>query len=240
MSGGNIIIYVTGDTHRDFTKIYNFCKQHNTSKEDTMIILGDVCINYYGNYKDVALKKRLRNLPITILAIKGNHENYAKNINSYKLVDYKNAKAFIEREYPNLVFAKDGEIYEFLIDGVVKKAIAIGGAFSIDKNYRIKNNMKWFPDEQPSEKTKKYVEKQISKTKNIDYVLSHTSPLRYEPREFFITVEEPSSVDNSTETWLDSIFDKINFKKWYIGHYHGDKAIDNMRFLFDDFVILGD
>ena len=37
-----------------------------------------------------------------------------------------------EEEYPNLVFAKDGEIYD--IAG--KKTIVIGGAYSVDKWYR--------------------------------------------------------------------------------------------------------
>ena len=40
-------IYITGDTHRDFSRIYNFCEKQGTTKDDIMIILGDAGINYY-------------------------------------------------------------------------------------------------------------------------------------------------------------------------------------------------
>ena len=41
----------------------------------------------------------------------------------------------------------DGEIYD--IDD--KKVMVIGGAYSVDKWYRLKMNYKWFEDEQISE-----------------------------------------------------------------------------------------
>lgn len=54
------MIYITGDTHRDFNRIKEFCKKLNTTKDDIMIILGDAGINYYGNENgDVKLKKCL-------------------------------------------------------------------------------------------------------------------------------------------------------------------------------------
>ena len=50
----------------------------------------------------------------------------------------------------------DGEIYD--IDD--KKVMVIGGAYSVDKWYRLKMNYKWFEDEQISEEEKSFVEKQ--------------------------------------------------------------------------------
>lgn len=58
------------------------------------------------------------------------------------------------REIENLLFAKDGEIYNF--NG--KKVMSIGGAYSIDKYYRIRNGLPWFETEQPDEAIKEYVE----------------------------------------------------------------------------------
>lgn len=52
-------------------------------------------------------------------------------------------EVYYEPEYPNILFAKDGEIYDF--DG--KKAIAIGGAYSCDKEYRLLTGLPWFQDE---------------------------------------------------------------------------------------------
>ena len=71
------------------------------------------------------------------------------------------AKVYFEKELDNLVFAKDGEIYNF--NGL--EAVAIGGAYSIDKYYRIVNNFHWFKDEQPSDKIKKYVERKLKNRK---------------------------------------------------------------------------
>ena len=34
------------------------------------------------------------------------------------------------------------------------------------------------------------------------------------------------------EEWLDTIEDKINYEAWYLGHWHTDKRIDKMHFLF--------
>ena len=46
------MIYITGDTHRDFENIAEFCYSHNTTVEDVIIILGDVGLNYYLDGSD--------------------------------------------------------------------------------------------------------------------------------------------------------------------------------------------
>lgn len=73
----------------------------------------------------------------------------------------------------------------------------------------------------------------------MDYVLTHTAPIRYEPTEWFLTMIDQSTVDNSTEIWLDDIFEKLQFEKWYCGHYHGAKTIDKITFMFEGFRVLG-
>lgn len=50
------MIYITGDTHRDFERIRDFCDEIGTSKEDIMIVLGDAMINYYLDENDIWLK----------------------------------------------------------------------------------------------------------------------------------------------------------------------------------------
>ncbi len=54
--------------------------------------------------------------------------------------------------------------------------LVIGGAYSVDKYYRLENDLLWFADEQPSAEIKTYVEDQITKNR-IDIVLSHTCPI---------------------------------------------------------------
>ena len=43
----------------------------------------------------------------------------------------------------------------------------------------------------------------------VDVVLSHTTPLKYEPVEVFLLGIDQSKVDKSTEKWLDGIEDRL-------------------------------
>ena len=72
----------------------------------------------------------------------------------------------------------------------------------------------------------------------IDVVLSHTCPLRYEPTEVFLSMVDQSSVDKSTEQWLDTIESRLHYERWYCGHYHTGKEIDKIRFMFQDHALL--
>ena len=154
-----------------------------------------------------------------------------ESIPTYNEVEWSGGIVHREEKYPHLLFAKDGEIYNF--GGI--KAIAVGGAYSVDKEYRLQNGWGWWADEQPSDEIKARVEKALAENGNkIDVVLSHTTPLKYEPREMFLSSIDQSKVDKSTEIWLDKIEDTIDYKKWYCGHYHTDKTIDKIRIMFED------
>lgn len=49
---------------------------------------------------------------------------------------------------------------------------------------------------------------------------------------------DQSSVDKSTEQWLDTIESRLHYERWYCGHYHTDKEIDKIRFMFQDYALL--
>ena len=225
------MIYITGDTHGGFKRIQAFCEQFQTSKDDVLIILGDAGINFSGEVYDSRKKQFLESLPITIFAIHGNHEQRPQTILTYKEKVWNDGVVYYEETYPSILFAKDGEIFDF--NGL--KTIAIGGAYSIDKMMRIVHGWGWWEDEQPSEEIKQYVEQQLEKCKwNIDVVLSHTTPLKYEPVEVFLSGIDQSRVDKSTEIWLDDIEKKLSYKKWYCGHFHTEKKIDKLEIMFEN------
>ena len=224
------MIYITGDTHREFTKILFLSFQSKTTYDDVIIILGDVGVNYYNGEIDNQLKEQLSKVPITFFCIHGNHEKRPQTINTYKEKIYKDGIVYYEDKYPNLLFAKDGEIYNF--DN--KKVLVIGGAYSIDKEIRIAKGYGWWKDEQPSEKLKKEILEKIKDNKDIDIVLSHTCPYKYLTHEAFLDGIEQSKVDYGTEKFLDFIEENVNYKKWYCGHFHIDKKIDKIEFLFNN------
>lgn len=225
------MIYITGDIHGDLRRISDFAYKHETSKEDTMIILGDVGFNYYGDIRDISRKHSAENhIPFTFFCIHGNHEMRPQTIGTYLEKEFWGGKVLYEAAYPSLLFAVDGEIYNI----GSKRALVIGGAYSVDKEYRLQRGWGWFPDEQPSPETKALVEANLGLSEwSVDVVLSHTCPLRYEPVEVFLPFIDQSKVDKSTEEWLDSIEQRLTYDKWYCGHYHTEKVIDKLEFMYE-------
>lgn len=229
------MIILTGDTHGIFDDIFDYCEEYQTTNDDVMIILGDAGINYYLDDRDYSLKEELSHLPVTLFCIHGNHEERPCNIPGYQEKMWHDGIVLYEVDYPNILFAQDGELYD--LDG--KKAIVIGGAYSVDKYYRISGGAPWFESEQPDEQIKYYVETQLEKIGwRVDYVFSHTAPLSFEPREAFVESIDQSSVDKSTEEWLDTLERKLNYEQWYCGHYHVDWNIGKVQILFNEFLEL--
>ena len=228
-------IYLTGDTHREFHRIKQFCEEYDTTVEDILIILGDAGINYYCDHRDNNLKNELSQLPITLFCIHGNHEERPYLTGNYEEKEWHGAIAYIEEAYPNLIFAKDGEIYDF--NG--KKAIAIGGAYSIDKYYRLSHGEAWFESEQADEEIMRYVEAQLDACDwQVDYVLTHTVPIECEPVWAFIPGFDQSRVDKTMEKWLQQIMDNLEFEKWYAGHYHVESEENGVRIMYEDYIRL--
>lgn len=232
------MIYYTGDIHAEYRnprKIAKFAKDHNLTEDDVIVILGDVGVNYYGegSVEDHNIKCRLSKIKPTLFCIQGNHEERPKNISTYRKKFWKNGYVYVEDKFPKLLFAIDGMIYD--LDG--KDTLVIGGAYSVDKWYRIANGYKWFEDEQPDDQIKQETEQAMSAWGYVfDQILSHTCPYKYLPTEAFLPHVDQSTVDQSTEEWLDTIEDRCTYGRWLCGHYHIDKEIDNIRFMYNDFI----
>ena len=230
-------IYLTGDTHGQFERIQRFCKDKGTGSEDLLIILGDAGINYYGGRRDEKLKRYIAAMPITLLCIHGNHERRPTEALGYERARRFDGEVMVQPEFTNQLFALDGQVYQ--LGG--KSCIAIGGAYSIDKEYRILRGSGWWPDEQPSAAIKDRVESVLSgRGWQVDIVLSHTTPLSLEPREAFLPFIDQSTVDTSTEEWLDGIERRLNYERWYAGHFHTVKETGKLRLMYKDYAKLGE
>lgn len=232
------MIYITGDTHGDFTRIRDFCKKNETTTKDIMIILGDAGINYSGYRNDLNKKRFINRIPITLFCIHGNHEQRPQHIEQYKKHQFMGGKVYREDDFPTINFAIDGEIY--YINGI--KTMVCGGAYSVDKFYRIQNGWRWFEDEQPDDKIKFKVQNKLADNNwQIDVFLSHTTPYNYRPTEMFLPQIDQKLVDSSTELWLQTIEDQLDYKHWYCGHYHTDKTVktkktSHLSILFNDII----
>lgn len=94
-------------------------------------------------------------IPATVFCIHGNHEARPQSLpHLYHEQTWRGGTVFVEDRIPNLLFAKDGECFDF--DGL--STFVIGGTYSVDKHYRLQKGWSWFADEQPDEETKRRVE----------------------------------------------------------------------------------
>ena len=228
------MIYITSDTHGRFTHLTDFLRNGEITRDDVLIILGDTGFNYDAIPGSGLRRKAPMNYyGIPILCIQGNHELRPEHINSYREIHWNGGIVYQEEKYPNLLFAKDGEVYT--IDG--KQIMVCGGAYSVFKDYRIAHGLSWYPDEQPSKAIKKRVEQQLAERQwQIDIMLTHTCPTKAVPKEKYIRTVDQSTVDTSTEDWLDSIEDRLKYNAWYCGHWHIEKDVSKIHFVYKNVI----
>lgn len=243
--GSPVKFFITGDKHRNFDRVKNFCRDMNTRRKDVLIVLGDAGFNYYDDERDDELKKEISQLSITLFCIHGNKENRPQNVSTYGIRSFCGGKVYYEPKYPNIYFAIDGEIYTF--DG--KKYMVVGGAHSVDKIRCLKEDLPFWNDEMPDDKTKETVEAKLLEEGNRIYgMMTHTCPIDYLPKEMFMSTRQNASIkrkprkakseklfkadiDRSTEIWLGELEKNLVYEVWFCGHYHIDKQIDKIEMM---------
>lgn len=231
------MIYCTGDIHGNYRELLDTLETkkipHNS--EQLVILLGDVGANYYGDGRDNRLKKRLQESGRVYFCIHGNHERRPESLDTYHEVNWNGGTVCVESDYPNILFAKDGEVYD--LKGI--KTLVLGGAYSVDKWYRLEDGYHWFADEQISEQRRTEILEQIKQLGHVDLVLSHTCPYEWQPTDLFIDGLDQSTVDKSMELWLSDVERNLDYKMWLFGHFHDDRKINSkVRMLFKSVIKL--
>lgn len=237
-------VFLKGDIHGHIDRIKDFCDRAQTTEDDILILLGDVGINIYGEGRDT-LWRAFKKLPITILCVRGNHEarpekcNYKLDV--YDLGDKTIIAAYHKDKLPNVYFLYDGwqQIKNHMF-------FVINGAYSVDKEYRLKNGWFWEPDEQLSEKERERLWNIFTYTESTvgaEYVLSHTCPSSCVPTQLFLSFIDQSKVDHTMEDFCGKFYDilksKDTFKKWYCGHFHADLLLaEKVQMLYENFEML--
>lgn len=190
---------------------------------------------------------------VSIFCLHGNKENRPENISTYGIQTFCGGIVYYEPKYPNLFFAKDGEVYDF--NG--KEFMVVGGAHSVDKIRCLEENLPFWEDEMPSDETKALVESKLAERENkIDGFLTHTCPISCLPTEMFISTKRvaedqkraqqkrkkkepiryPIDIDRSTEEWLETLMQKNEHEIWYCGHYHVGKTLGKVRMLHREII----
>lgn len=228
------MIYVTGDTHGDidFFKLIAFCDANpQLTRQDYVIIAGD----FGGLWNENCLNQTLapyQKLPVTILFVDGNHENFDM-LESYPVSSRFGGAIRVISD--NVIHLMRGQVYD--IDGNI--IFTFGGATSVDKAYR-KEGVSWWARELPDERDLSTAIRNLESFGNqVDYIITHAC----DERAFFYppllkgTYKKPSF-----ENVMLSYFEEnVKYKHWYFGHYHldGDLRKDKSA-LYQAIVKLGE
>lgn len=247
------MIYITGDTHADFSRFEEdkFPIQTEMTKNDYVIICGDFggvwTFEEESSYEEEMLDL-LDSKNFTTLFVDGNHENFTR-LYSYPVEEWHGGKVHKIRN--TVLHLMRGEIFD--IDN--KKIFAFGGASShdiqdgilnLDEEEKIYNFRKrgayfrirdysWWDIELPTDEEMNNGIKNLEKVNyKVDYVISHCCPTNIQTLLGGGLYKKDYLTD-----YLQEISEKIEFKKWYFGHYHENKQVNQQNvLLYEDIVPL--
>lgn len=230
-------VFALGDIHgkwqivRDFY-LTNKIKEKFT-KDDTLILLGDAGLNYFFNYRDEEVKKKLGKLPFTYFVIRGNHEERpsvcaAKNSELWHTETFWGNTVYVENQFPHIKYALDEvALYEIPTNdeqNSVIRTLVIPGAYSVDKYHRLQNGWSWFEGEQlTAAEMERGLDLIHSLGNEVDLVLSHTCPILFEPTDLFLPFVDQNMVDKTMERYLGQIEYQLQYNTWLWGHFHATR-----------------
>lgn len=115
-----------------------------------------------------------------------------------------------------------------------RKIFTMGGALSIDKEYRIPGKS-WWKEEAISQNDMQNAWANLAKHNNeIDIIITHTCPDHIVKDLRFYSSQR---LLDEVNLHLEKIYAKVKFDKWYFGHFHQDRVInDKFRALYNEIV----
>lgn len=225
------MIFLTGDTHIpiDTGKLNskNFPEQKELNHDDYVIVLGDFGLLWKRDKEYEYWKTWFNTRNFTTLWIDGNHENHDW-IDSLPVEVWNGGK--VHRIDENIIHLMRGQVFE--IEG--KTFFTMGGATSVDKEYR-KEGISWWKREEPSyeELEEAMINLDIAGNK-VDYILTHTCPKAAVTPMFRLS----SYVHSGVENFLNEVYERVTFKEWYFGHWHERKDYGRLHCIFNSVVRL--
>lgn len=213
--------YITGDFHGHWDNFFNRISQISVENA-AVIVLGDAGFNFYLNKTDKKLKEKVNNLGVRVYCVRGNHEQRPELVENMTLafdIETENT-VYMEQDYPNILYFRDGATY--LLNGY--RTLILGGAYSVDKWYRLQRKWTWFENEQLTPEEQMNILEEC-RGNEYDFILSHTCPFSWQPTDLFLSSVDQSTVDNNTEYWLETIKNEVSWGHWLFGHFHDNRMV---------------
>lgn len=218
-------VYVTGDTHGNFDWLPGWCEDYATTKNDLLIIMGDAGFMYYGQDKarEKYIKKAVEDCPITVLCVRGNHESRPTHYKDMVFVTLETdpiipSGYYYEAAYPSIWYVADGSTFNIN----EHRCLFVGGAYSVDKEYRQMMGWRWFPDEELDMDEMLNIMDKVDHQR-FDFVFTHTCPEDWQPYDLFLSMVDQSKVSKRMEQFFTDMSNIIDFKHWFFGHFHAHR-----------------
>jgi len=235
-------IYAMGDIHGDFDSFLNEIKRLHF-ENCFIIICGDIGLGfykegYYDNYFS-KLQKDLSKMNTYLICYRGNHDDP----DYFKYHNYDNP---FDINYPNIILLDDYSIVKFNDD---YKALFIGGARSVDKQYRILNGWSHWDNENvinlDEDKLKRIINSEVN------HVFTHTTCSYLDitdgklPKDLidnYIALGDKTLEDDikNERILMNDIYNKISetnkISTWICGHFHAHSECEynNTKFIILD------
>lgn len=214
-------IFITGDTHGevDISKLNakKFPQGKNLTRDDYVIICGDFGGIWDGSNTDKYVLNWYNKKPWTTLFVDGNHENFSL-LKQYPVTEWNGGR--VHKISDNIYHLMRGQV--FVLNG--KKFFTFGGASSIDRQFR-EEYVSWWREELPNQfECRKAMETLEANNYSVDYVITHCLPMDI-VKLFF---GEYACQDTATK-FLQEVYETVDYKKWFCGHYHIDLEIIDLR-----------
>lgn len=206
------MIYVTGDTHGDYSR-FKEPSIKKLKRGDTLIICGDFGFFWDNSRKERSIIKKLTKKGYTIAFLDGCHENF-DILEKHPVSDWNGGKARVISD--NLIHLMRGQIYTI----EDKKIFTFGGGHSQDFDFR-RNSQNWWKREKPShEEIIEAIENLKLNDNSLDYVITHEPP---------VSLKDCLNVDVLQRLEVHALFEDIiktcTYQKWFFGKCHIDKHI---------------
>lgn len=219
------MIYVTGDIHLniDIQKLNskNFSAGKNLTKNDYVIICGDVGLTWDRSKEVKYYKEWLNAKPWTTICCDGNHENFDE-LYTFPLESWNGG--YIRKISDSIFYLNRGDIFE--IDG--NKFFVMGGANSHDKEWRMEGRS-WWKQEMPNYEEMNYAIDNLEKNNwKVDYVITHCAPSN------ILHQINPNFQGDNLTNFLYEIYKNLDYKEWFFGHYHIDQTFDKHHCLYQN------